>query len=156
MRDVIETDHLVGAGEQRMRHLAAACLRRLQIDHQLVFLGCRGPFCTTICTRTKGKGTAMPAYLIAEHIITDPAKFEEYRTKVGPMMAKHGARYLTKGGSHRLPEGGHWKPERVVIIEFPDMDAINAWYSSDEYKPLMALRKQCTSDQDMLIMLEGA
>lgn len=29
----------------------------------------------------------MPAYLIAEHIVTDPAKFEEYRTKVGPMMA---------------------------------------------------------------------
>jgi len=30
----------------------------------------------------------MPAYLIAEHIITDAAKFEEYRTKVGPMMSK--------------------------------------------------------------------
>ena len=63
----------------------------------------------------------MAAYLIAEHIITDAAKFEEYRTKVAPMMAKHGGRYLTKGGTHKLPEGGHWTPERVVIIEFPDM-----------------------------------
>ena len=62
----------------------------------------------------------MPAYLIAEHIVTNQAKFEEYRTKVGPMIAKHGGRYLTKGGSHLLPEGGHWKPERVVIVEFPD------------------------------------
>ena len=70
----------------------------------------------------------MPAYLIAEHIITDAAKFEEYRTKVGPMMAKHGARYLTKGGSHKMPEGGHWKPERVVVIQFPDMvvDGVDA------------------------------
>ena len=34
----------------------------------------------------------MAAYLIAEHIITDSAKFEEYRTKVGPMIAKHGGR----------------------------------------------------------------
>ena len=66
----------------------------------------------------------MPAYLIAEHIITDPAKFEEYRTKVGPMMARHGARYLTKVGSHKMPEGGHWKPERVVVIEFPDMNSL--------------------------------
>ena len=32
----------------------------------------------------------MAAYLIAEHTITDPAKFEEYRVKVGPMIAKHG------------------------------------------------------------------
>ena len=42
----------------------------------------------------------MPAYLIAEHIVTDAAKFEEYRTKVGSMIAAHGGRYLAKGGSH--------------------------------------------------------
>jgi uncharacterized protein (DUF1330 family) len=97
----------------------------------------------------------MPAYYIAEHIITDPAKFEEYRVKVGPMIARHGGRYLTKGGSHRLPEGGHWKPERVVIIEFPDMKRLHAWYSSVDYQPLLALRKQSTSDLDMVITLEG-
>ncbi|MGC1691721.1 MAG: DUF1330 domain-containing protein [Pseudolabrys sp.] len=97
----------------------------------------------------------MPAYYIAEHIITDPTNFEEYRVKVGPMIAKHGGRYLTKGGSHKLPEGGHWKPERVVIIEFPDMGNLNAWYNSAEYQPLFALRKESTSDLDMVIILEG-
>ena len=98
----------------------------------------------------------MPAYLIAEQIVTDAAKFEEYRTKVGPMMAKYGARYLTKGGSHKMPEGGHWSPERVVIIEFPDMASLNAWCTSAEYQPLIALRKASTSDKDMLFALEGA
>ena len=97
----------------------------------------------------------MAAYLIVEHIITDAAKFEEYRVAVGPMIAKYGGRYLTKGGSHKLPEGGHWKPERVVIIEFPDMGALNAWYTAPEYQPLIKLRKECTSDLDMLITLEG-
>jgi uncharacterized protein (DUF1330 family) len=97
----------------------------------------------------------MPAYLVVEHIITDTAKFEEYRVKVGPMIARHGGRYLTKGGSHKMPEGGHWKPERVVIIEFPDMASLNAWYTSPEYQPLIALRKQSTSDQDMMFTLEG-
>lgn len=98
----------------------------------------------------------MSAYVIAEHIITDAAKFEEYRTKVGPMIARYGGRYITKGGSHKMPEGGHWRPERVVIIEFPDMDALNRWYDAPEYQPLIALRKACTSDLDMLITLEGA
>jgi uncharacterized protein (DUF1330 family) len=98
----------------------------------------------------------MTAYIVVEHITTDAAKFEEYRTKVGPMIAKQGGRYLTKAGSHKMPEGGHWKPERVVIIEFPDMDSLNAWYNSPEYQPLIALRKECTSDLDMLITLEGA
>jgi uncharacterized protein (DUF1330 family) len=105
--------------------------------------------------RTHQEGE-MAAYMIAEHKITDAAKFEEYRTKVGPMIAKHGGRYLTKGGNHKVLENGHWQPDRVVIIEFPDMAALNAWYSSPEYQPLITLRQGSTSDLDMLITLEGA
>jgi uncharacterized protein (DUF1330 family) len=97
----------------------------------------------------------MAAYLIVEHIITDHDLFETYRTQVGPLIAKYGGRYLTKGGSHRLPEGGHWSPQRVVIIEFPDMAALDAWYCAPEYQPLIALRKRCTSELDMFITLEG-
>jgi uncharacterized protein (DUF1330 family) len=98
----------------------------------------------------------MPAYLVVEHVITDAAKFEEYRTKVGPLISNYGGRDLTKGGTHRMPEGGHWKPERVVVIEFPDMDSLDAWYNSAEYKPLIAVRKQSTSEQDVMFVLEGA
>ena len=97
----------------------------------------------------------MAAYLIAEHIITDAAKFDEYRTRAAPMIAAHGGRYLTQPGSHKLPEGGHWHPERVVIIEFPDMQSLDRWYTSAEYQPLIALRKACTSELDMLFTLEG-
>ena len=95
----------------------------------------------------------MPAYIIAEHTTTDPAKFEEYRTKVGPMIAKQGGRYLTKGGSHVILEKDRalWEPERVVII---DMAALNAWYTSPEYQPLIPLRQ--ASAKNMLITLEGA
>jgi len=71
------------------------------------------------------------------------------------MIAKHGGRYLTKGGSHKFPETAHWKPERVVIIEFPDMANLDAWYNSAEYQPLFALRKQSTSEQDMVITLRA-
>jgi uncharacterized protein (DUF1330 family) len=98
----------------------------------------------------------MAAYIIAEHKITNAAKFEEYRTKVAPMIAKHGGRYLTKGGSHKVLENGHCQPERVIIIEFPDMAALNAWYNSPECQPLIALRQGSTSDLDMLITLDGA
>ena len=36
------------------------------------------------------------------------------------------------------------------------MDALNAWYTAPEYQPLIKLRKGCTSELDMLMMLEGA
>src|SRR5436190_3612446 len=98
----------------------------------------------------------MPAYIIAEHTITDSAKFEEYRTKVGPIIAKHGGRYITKSDSQVILEKQNavWHPERVVIIEFPDMAALNAWYSSPEYQPLIPLRQAAA--KDMLITLDGA
>ncbi len=99
----------------------------------------------------------MPAYIIVEHKITNPAKFEEYRTKVGPIIASYGGRYLTKGATHKLLEPGHWHPDRVAIIEFPDMTALNAWYTSPEYKPLIALRLSAVDTNfDMLITVEGA
>lgn len=98
----------------------------------------------------------MPAYLIAEHTVTDAKKFEEYRVKVGPMIAKHGGRYITKGGSHTVLEKDNavWQPGRVVIVEFPDMAALDAWYTSPEYQPLISLRR--ASATDMLITLDGA
>jgi hypothetical protein len=44
----------------------------------------------------------------------------------------------------------------VVIVESPDMYALDARYNAPGYQPLIALRKQCTSDLDMLFTLEGA
>ena len=95
----------------------------------------------------------MPAYLIAEHRIADPSRFEEYRSKVAPLIERFGGRYLTRPGSHRILDG-RWQPTRVVIIAFPTMDALNAWYASDEYQPLIELRRG--AGEDMLIALEGA
>jgi uncharacterized protein (DUF1330 family) len=96
------------------------------------------------------------AYLLVEHTITNPTKFEEYRVKVGPIIAKHGGRYLTKGGSHKLLETDRRPPDRVALIEFPDMAALNAWYNSSEYQPLIALRHSAVDmNRETLFTLEG-
>ncbi|MBR0693109.1 DUF1330 domain-containing protein [Bradyrhizobium lablabi] len=57
------------------------------------------------------------------------------------MIAKL-ASYLTKGSSQTYPEGGHWLPERGVIIEFPSMEALSAWYTDPACQPLTAPRKR--------------
>jgi uncharacterized protein (DUF1330 family) len=97
----------------------------------------------------------VPAYLIVEHTITDPAKFREYGDKVRPLVAKYGGRSLARGG-HRVLETKHWVPDRVILFEFPDMETLNAWYSSPEYQPLIALRQSATDmSKDMMIALEA-
>jgi uncharacterized protein (DUF1330 family) len=41
---------------------------------------------------------------------------------------------------------GDWKPNRVVIIEFPDIASIENWYRAPEYEPFIALRRSATTD----------
>ena len=94
----------------------------------------------------------MAAYLIAEHLIADAERFEEYRSKVAPMIERHGGRYLTRGGSHRVLDGS-WHPTRAVIIEFPDMAALMAWYESPEYQPLIEVRR--SAGTDVLLAIDG-
>ena len=94
----------------------------------------------------------MAAYLIAAHKITDPVKFEKAKSMAAPIIARFGGRYLTKGGTQFLGKGP-WKPDLVVIIEFPDMATLDAFYASPEYQPVVDLRHECTID--MMIKLEG-
>jgi uncharacterized protein (DUF1330 family) len=94
----------------------------------------------------------MPAYYIGEHKITNAAVFEEYLVKVVPMIERCGGRYLTRTGTHEVLEG-NWQPNRVVIVEFPDMASIRRWYEAPDYQPLIALRQ--TAATDVMIMLDG-
>ena len=94
----------------------------------------------------------MPAYYIGEHIVTNAAVFADYLDEVVPMIERFGGRYLTKPGTHEILEG-NWKPNRVVIIEFPDVASIRAWYRAPEYQSLIALRQSAATD--VMIMLEG-
>ena len=87
----------------------------------------------------------MPAYLIADTHITDHATYDEYKRQVAPVIAKFGGRFLARGGAHEVLEGT-WQPARLVLIEFPDMDALKAWYASSEYAPLLALRQPAAID----------
>jgi uncharacterized protein (DUF1330 family) len=94
----------------------------------------------------------MSAYLIADVDITDAAAFETYRRDVPATEKRFGGRYLGRGGQTRVLEGD-WEPHRLVIIEFPDMASLTAWYDSPEYAPLKALRATCARTR--IIALEG-
>lgn len=83
----------------------------------------------------------MPALLVVDETITNPELFEEYKRGVVPTIEKFGGRFLARGPELEVLEAsGRWEPGRLVIIEFPDMAALNAWYHSAEYAPLRELR----------------
>ena len=85
----------------------------------------------------------MAAYLFANVEVTDPVVYEQYRQQVPATIAAYGGRYLVRGGAVEVLEGGG-VPSRVVILEFPDMARLRAFYRGPEYAPLLALRLRST------------
>jgi uncharacterized protein (DUF1330 family) len=95
----------------------------------------------------------MAAYWIGAHEIIDPIVFQDYLRQVVPLIERFGGRYLTDTASMQILEKAAWRPDRVLIVEFPNRAALDAWYHSPEYRPLLALRQQ--SCRDLLVVLES-
>ena len=85
----------------------------------------------------------MPAYIHAHIEVLDPVKFDEYRVRVKATVDAFGGRFLVRGGAAERLEGGG-SAQRQVIVEFPDMATLKAWYASPGYTPLIALRQSCS------------
>lgn len=94
----------------------------------------------------------MSAYLVADISVTDPESLAEYQQKVPAVVEKYGGRYIARGGAVETKEGG-WQPQRLVIVEFDDMDAARTFYESEDYAPLLKIRLAATDSR--LVMVEG-
>ncbi len=94
----------------------------------------------------------MAAYALVNVEITDSVGFAEYRNRVPATIAAFGGRFLTRGGVTEVLEG-RWTPNRLVVIEFPDVATIKAWYHSPEYQQLLQIRRR-TAKADFVV-IEG-
>ena len=95
----------------------------------------------------------MPAYAIGRLQIRDRAWMEQYGASVPSIIAKHGGRYLVRGGRMDRLEGDTALPSSIVVIEFPTMAAARAYYDDPDYAPFIELRK-AGSDLDF-VLVEG-
>jgi uncharacterized protein (DUF1330 family) len=94
----------------------------------------------------------MPAYLISEVDVRDPAGFEAYRSIAARAIAQYGGRYLVRGGAAVAVEGGP-PPKNIIVAEFPSMEALREWYASPEYAEALKFRR--TALDRRLIFVEG-
>jgi uncharacterized protein (DUF1330 family) len=81
----------------------------------------------------------MPAYVIVETDVHDPERYERYKAASPGAIAAGGGRFLARGGELAVLEGD-WYPKRIVLLEFPDLEATKRWYDSPEYAAARELR----------------
>ena len=94
----------------------------------------------------------MPAYIIADVDVSDPQGFETYRQLVAPTIMAAGGAYRVRGGSFQVLEGDY-QPKRLIVLEFENMAAARAWYESDAYAPVKAIRQRTAATN--VILVEG-
>ena len=86
----------------------------------------------------------MSAYVIFDVEIHDAARYQEFMNGVKPALEAAGAKYLVRGGAHKVYEGD-WEPRRVVLLEFPSVAAWEEFYNGATYQGLKHIRDACSS-----------
>jgi uncharacterized protein (DUF1330 family) len=94
----------------------------------------------------------MAAYIIARVTVTDPEKYEGYKALSPAAIAAHGGRFVVRGGPVQTLEG---EPEsrRIVVLEFPTIEAAETFYHSAEYAAARDKRRGAAEFQ--MILVEG-
>jgi len=96
----------------------------------------------------------MAAYVISEVELLDETQGRRYRELAAASIARHGGRYLARGAAPVVAEGDWPANCRLVIVEFPTMERLQAWYTSADYAEALAVRQ--TALDRRLLFVDGA
>jgi uncharacterized protein (DUF1330 family) len=94
----------------------------------------------------------MKGYVIANVSVEDAAAYEGYRSRTAAIIDRYGGRFLVRGGAIEVREG---EPGigRLVILEFPSVDAARTFYDSPEYQAILPIRFDTATST--LVIAEG-
>jgi len=87
--------------------------------------------------------------MIIDSKVRDKEKYRQYIEQVSPIVGRFGGRYRVRGENIRA--FGSWKPERIIVIEFPSESNVQDWLTSTEYKAIAPLREAGADTQAILV-----
>ncbi|RTZ44622.1 DUF1330 domain-containing protein [Candidimonas sp. SYP-B2681] len=106
------------------------------------------PYCRTISL----DGYIMPAYVVASMAIHDPETYRKYTERTPPLVKRHGGRFLTRGDEVTTAEGEPFT-DRMVILEFPSKQHVEAWLGDPDYVAAAEFRHAASTCR--LLVQEG-
>ena len=77
---------------------------------------------------------------------------ERYARFAIPMLGKFGGEMIAGSASPTLLEGD-WDGNWAAVLRFPNMEAAERWYTSEEYRPLKELRMNELTDSGRVVLL---
>mgnify|MGYP001317208866 FL=1 len=95
----------------------------------------------------------MPAYVLSMMTIHDPETYRKYADRTPPVVKKYGGKFLTRGKPVTCLEGEEYLG-RLVILEFPSKEKVEAWFADPAYHEAVNFR-QAASVMHHLLVQEG-
>lgn len=96
--------------------------------------------------------TRTPAYSITEVLeVIDPAGAQRYSELTPVSVEKFGGRFVVLGAQPTVAEGDAGLV--LAVVEWPDMETLEAWYNSDDYAPSREIA--ATAMRRRLVFLPG-
>jgi uncharacterized protein (DUF1330 family) len=92
----------------------------------------------------------MAAYIIVDVDVKDAKAFEPYKQPTAASVAQYGGKFIVRSSEYEVLEGS-WRPTRLVVIEFPSVEAAKRWYESPEYQKVMPIRLQHAVSKMLLV-----
>ena len=83
----------------------------------------------------------MAVYLIANVEVTDDAWIPEYAGNVHDIVHRHGGKYLSRSGNITTIEGEASAASLIAILEFPSLEAVEAFAGDPDYAPYGQARR---------------
>lgn len=83
----------------------------------------------------------MTVYVIADVKVTDDSWVPNYAANVHNIVHRHGGRYLARSGNVTTVEGEALDTTLVALIQFPSVEAVQAFADDPEYAPFAEARQ---------------
>ena len=96
----------------------------------------------------------MGAFMFIQADISDPEQFMEYAKQAPALIAKFGGRYRSMRGEVEQLEGNP-DNRKIVVSEWPSMDAARTFWNSDEYEALKKVRDGAADIDVYLVEITG-
>ena len=83
----------------------------------------------------------MTVYVIADVKVTDENWIPGYAANVHGIVDKHGGKYLSRSANITTVEGEGLDTTLVALLQFPSMEAVQAFAGDPEYAPFAKARQ---------------
>ena len=93
----------------------------------------------------------MPVYMIDEIEVLNPSLYAQYIRQAKPLVQRHGGRYLVPG-EKGIPVAGGWvMPQRMVILQFENIESLRNCFESSEYRQIAPLRDRSIRSRGTIV-----